>query len=120
VSYAGSRVMRVPSYDGRPVVRYDERTPPDLALALGGSGCTVYVRSSLCGSPEGRPRCRVVERKLAMSARASTELPAVPSVVAAPYSGDRVTVGLYDVEGLVGTTETGAAATTGAAVAPAP
>ncbi len=68
-------------------------TPADLA----GERCVVYVRSSLCSSPEGRPLCDAAEAQLPLTPLARTALPAVPSRSGLTYDRDPVEVGLSRV-----------------------
>jgi hypothetical protein len=60
--------------------------------------CVVYVHSSLCTSPEGRPRCAAVERSLGLDELeplASIVLPARLSHVSMAYDRERVRVAIY-------------------------
>ncbi len=101
VERAGARMLMLPAYrvpgarrELAGVVRLPgDWTPADLARER----CVVYVRSSLCSSPEGRPLCDAAEAQLPLTPLARTSLPAVPSRAGLTYDRDPVEVVLSRV-----------------------
>ncbi len=101
VERAGDRMLMLPAYrvpgarrELAGVVRLPgDWTPADLARER----CVVYVRSSLCSSPEGRPLCDAAEAQLPLTPLARTALPAVPSRAGLTYDRDPVEVVLSRV-----------------------
>lgn len=92
---AGKRGIFLPSYIGpaeRQWVAVDERLPYSFEAALAATDCLYYVRTSLCASVEGRPRCARLESRLQLTPLARRELPARPSYDGLPYDADPVEV----------------------------
>jgi hypothetical protein len=77
---------------GRKWVAVDDRLPHSLAEALAPTECLYYVRTSLCSSAEGRPRCARLESQLQLTPVARAEFPARPSYDGLPYDSDPVEV----------------------------
>lgn len=92
VARAERRVMGLPLFDkknGPVAIPIDE---PGFT-----SGCTHYVRTSLCASPEGRGACIDAERALPLRLLAERTLPAVQSLPWLPYDVPTITVSLHEV-----------------------
>jgi hypothetical protein len=98
VAFAGHRNLFLPTYVASPplppeaLLRLDGREPIDARLVLGEPRCTLYVRSSLCSSEEGRPVCDALERQLVLEPVERVTFPAVPSNGWLPYDRDPVEV----------------------------
>jgi hypothetical protein len=65
---AGERVLMLPTYVGRsrPAVAMDLRRSPTIEAALAPAPCLYYVHGSLCSTPDGRPECEAIERRLTL------------------------------------------------------
>jgi hypothetical protein len=76
---AGKRVLMLPTYVGpsRAAVAMDLQQPRTIEAALSPTACLYYVHSSLCSTPDGRPECEAIERRLTLVpiARASFAVP---------------------------------------------
>ncbi len=66
---AGTRVLMLPTYVGqsRPAVAMDLRRPETVEAALAPAACLYYVHSSLCSTPDGRPECKAIERRMTLA-----------------------------------------------------
>jgi hypothetical protein len=95
VGIAGRRNAFLPTYASSPPAdarRLDGRQPIRMRDVLGDVGCTFYVRTSLCSTPEGRSACDGVERQLHLDPLARASLAAVPSSLYLPYDQPRLEV----------------------------
>ena len=82
VSRAGLRVLHLPLYP--PLIAVDPlpNVPPDR--------CLYYVRASICSTPEGRPACDALERRLTFVDMARATFPARPSFRKLDYDRPQV------------------------------
>ena len=102
VQRAGLRVMTLPEHlvpgwacgttSGLSVIRAG-----DLVKGYDPGESRYYVRTSLCATPEGAPRCDEVERGAPLTELTSITLPAHYTMKSLPYSQDTVTITLYSV-----------------------
>lgn len=95
VERAGSRILRLPLYDGVTPARPFPIAIDDGVPALGElAGPIYYYRSSLCATDAGRSACESLERGLPLEPVIERELPALPSMRWHPYARDSVHVEL--------------------------
>lgn len=126
VSRADRRVWEIPEFlagEGASASSRGRRSledADDLGGAAVSDACILYVRSSLCSSVEGRPRCDAVERAARLEQVASRTFPARPSYLGLPYDRPVVEVTVFRVvTQAVLSGERGAGVSDGAAITPA-
>jgi hypothetical protein len=75
---AGKRYLMLPTYAGpsRPSVAIDVRQRRTVDAALAPAPCVYYVHGSLCSTPDGRPECDALERRLVLVPTAQASFPA--------------------------------------------
>ncbi len=108
----GKRVLEIPDYllaarargapdaappggSPLPLRRLGIREPGDLVAASFAAPCLLYVRTSICSTPEVRGLCDAAEARIALEPLGTRTVPAVPSYVDLPYDRDPLTIGLY-------------------------
>jgi hypothetical protein len=100
LGFAGERALLLPTYvpASRPAVAIDSRQPRTLEAALAPAPCVYYVHSSLCSTPEGRPQCEAIERRLALDPVASASFPPSREFGAPVHDTDTVETVIARVE----------------------
>jgi hypothetical protein len=99
-SRAGRRVLLLPLYRDQTL-----RGPRPFPLRAGDSVPTLpprdghYYRSSLCSTDDGREACAAAESRWTLTAIAERTFDARPSKAEHPYESERVSVGLFRIDG---------------------
>lgn len=100
VGSAGKRFLALPTYvaPSREAVAMDLRRASTIEAALSPAACLVYLRTSLCSTPEGRPDCDEIERRLALVPIASTSFAASGEFETFSHDRDPVEAAMARVE----------------------
>ncbi|MEO6026750.1 MAG: hypothetical protein ABIR79_07795, partial [Candidatus Binatia bacterium] len=102
LGFAGRRVLLLPTYVGapRPAVAMDPHRPATVEAALSPVACRYYVHSSLCSTPEGRPECDAIERRLTLVPIARASFADVRTRETFVHDSDWVETWIARVEGV--------------------
>lgn len=97
---AGPRSLMLPTYVGRPrsAVAMDRRQPGTIEAAFSPAPCVYYVHSSLCSTPDGRPECEAIERRLTLVPVAAASFPVGSELETFSHDRDPVETTIARVE----------------------
>jgi hypothetical protein len=103
LAFAGEHALLLPTYVpvSRQAVAMDARQPRTIESALAPGPCLYYVHSSLCSTPEGRPECEAIERRLTLVPVARASFPPGREFDAPVHEGDSVETVIARVEGVL-------------------
>jgi hypothetical protein len=100
VASAGKRYLMLPTYAGPPraAVAVDVRRDRTVDAALAPAPCRYYVHGSLCSTPDGRPACDAIERRLVLVPTARASFPAARTFETFGHDTDPVEAWIARIE----------------------